>query len=74
MFSKRDYDKISFRAVGIALILFGVIICAIALAAWFLLLLGYDGILAFPFFKVIGGVIIIGLGYLVLEAELIRKK
>lgn len=74
MFSKRDYDKISFRGVGLALIIFGVLICAIAFAAWFLSYFGYDDVFAFPFFKVIGGAIIIGLGYLVLEVELLRKK
>ena len=74
MFLKRDYDKISFRGVGLALIIFGVLICGAALAAWLLRYFGYENVCALPFFKVIGGVIIIGIGYLVLEVELLRKK
>lgn len=74
MFSKRDYNKISFHGVGLALILFGAIICAIALAAWITSALGFGSILAFPFFKVMGGVVILGIGYLILEVELLRKK
>ena len=74
MFSKRDYDKISFKGVGLAFIIFGVLILGFALAAWVLRYFGFDSICAFPFFKVIGGATIIGFGYLILEIELLRKK
>lgn len=74
MFFKRDYDKISFRGVGLAFILFGMLICGFAFAAWFLRYFGFDNICALPFFKVMGGVMIIGIGYLILEVELLRKK
>lgn len=73
MFSKKDYDKISFGSVGLAFIVFGALICGFAFAAWVLRYLGYT-ISAFPFFKVIGGAIVIGLGYIILEIELLRKK
>lgn len=74
MFTKRDYDKISFRGVGLAMILFGAIVCAIGLASWLITALGFGTTLAFPFFKAMGGVVILGIGYLILELELLRKK
>ncbi|MGA2666631.1 MAG: hypothetical protein ABSE91_00895 [Patescibacteria group bacterium] len=74
MFSKRDYNKISFLGVGLALILFGAIVCAIGLASWLITAFGLGTTLAFPFFKVMGGVVILGIGYIILEIELLRKK
>ena len=74
MFKKRDYDKISFVSIGQIFILLGAITCAFALAAWLLQFFGYPVMCAFPFFKVIGAAIIIGLGYLILEIELLRRK
>lgn len=75
MFTKRDYEKISFMGVGMAFILFGAIVFAFAITAWILQFFGYTTLnCAFPFFKAIGSVVIIGLGYLILEIELLRKK
>lgn len=74
MFSKRDFNKISFYGVALALILFGAVIAAIGLAAWFLSAMGFGTICAYPFFKVMGGVVILGIGYIILEVELLRKK
>lgn len=74
MFTKRDYDKISFQGVGLALILFGVVVTGFAAAAWVLQLFGMHTISALPFFKVMGGIMILGLGYVILELELLRKK
>lgn len=74
MFTKRDYEKISFAGVGITLILFGAIICGVAFAAWILQAMGANTLLALPFFKVLAGVMILGLGYIILELELLRRK
>jgi len=75
MFYNRNYDKISFKGVGMAFILFGAIGFAFAIAAWFLQFLGYGEFeCAFPFFKAIGLALVIGMGYLILELELFRKK
>jgi hypothetical protein len=74
MFDKNAYDKISFRGVALGLILFGAIVTAIGLATWFLSCLGYSEIISSPFSKAIGGTIILALGYLILELELLRKK
>ena len=75
MLPKRDYNKISFHGVGLAFILFGGIVFAFAFAAWFLQFYGYTtSVCAFPFFKAIGSALVIGLGYVVLELELLRKK
>lgn len=72
---KRDYDKISFKGVGLAFILFGAITFAFALTAWFLQFMEFATTdVAFPFFKAIGAAIVIGIGYIILEIELMRKK
>jgi hypothetical protein len=72
--TKRDFAKISFYGIGLVFILFGALICGIAFASWLLSMLGFASILALPFFKVMGGIIIIGLGYIILEVELLRKR
>lgn len=75
MLSKRDYDKISFKGVGMAFILFGGIVFAFSMAAWFLRFFNLSTeTCAFPFFKAIGSAVVIGLGYIILEVELLRKK
>lgn len=75
MFTKRDYDKISFQGVGLAFILFGAITFAFAITAWILQFMGSASVnCAYPFFKAIGSAIIIGMGYVILELELLRKK
>lgn len=75
MFKKRDYEKISYKSIGLVFILFGAIVFSFALASWLLQFYGYTGNLcAFPFFKAIGAAVIIGLGYLILEMELLIKK
>lgn len=72
---KRDYDKISFQGVGMAFILFGAIVFAFSITAWMLQFFGVTVTsCAFPFFKAIGSAVIIGLGYLILEVELLRKR
>lgn len=73
MFTKRDYNKISFASVGLAFVFIGAIITAFGLVGWLIQALGGQ-VMAFPFFKAIGGMGIIGLGYLILELELLRKK
>lgn len=73
MFFEKDLHKLNFAGVGLALIIFGIVTCAIGLAAWFLSALGM-GSISYPFMKAIGGAMIIGLGYVVLELELLRKK
>ena len=75
MFTKRDYEKVSFMGVGMAFILFGAIVFAFAITAWILQFFNYTTLTcAFPFFKAIGSAVVIGLGYIILEIELLRKK
>lgn len=75
MFTKRDYNKISFMGVGMTFILFGAIVFAFAITAWFLQFFELStASCAFPFFKAMGSAVIIGLGYVILEIELLRKK
>ena len=73
MFIKRDFNKISFAGVGLFFILAGAFITAFGLVGWLIQSLGGQ-VMAFPFFKAMGGMIIIGFGYLILELELLRRK
>lgn len=68
-----DPDKISFRGVGIFLIVIGASVFAYGTVAW---LFNYFADTAFvlPSEKFIGGLAVLGLGYIILEIELLRKK
>lgn len=72
MFSK-DRSKISFLGVGMFLILVGAAIFALGIVMW---LFNYFGTSAFnaPSQKVIGGLVVLGIGYIALEIELMRTK
>lgn len=74
MIPEKDFHKISFRGVGLGLIFFGILLFSCSLAEWYIIAIGGDVLMAFPFFKAICGVIIIALGYIVLELELLRTK
>jgi len=72
MFPK-DSKSISFYGIGICLILLGITIFAVSLVAW---LSNYfiNTSFVYPFVKMIGGAIIIALGYIQVELELLRKE
>jgi len=75
MFRRRDFNKISFKGVGMALILFGIVIFSASLAEWILISCGATArLIAYPFFKAICGIMILGVGYIILELELLRDK
>lgn len=65
--------KSSFFGVGILFILFGSVIFAFSLVGWLSSAAGNDILIHAPFTKVIGGAIIIALGYILVELELIRR-
>lgn len=70
---RRDASKISFLGVAMFLILAGAAILALGLVMWIYNFLG-SSLFATPSLKVIGGLIILGIGYILLEIELIRTK
>lgn len=66
--------KLPFRGVALAMIVFGAGILATGIVAWKLsFFFGYTSIHA-PFEKVMGGAIIVALGYVILELELLRNR
>ncbi len=73
MFSKKGSDH-SFYGVAVLLIIMGVIIFVYGSAAWMFNIFAIDAGFYFPSFKVIGGLIILALGYIVLELEMLRRK
>lgn len=70
---KKDAET-SFYGVALSFIIFGTIIFVFGLISWYISAVGGISILSFPFLKVIGGLIIMALGYILLEIEIIRKK
>lgn len=62
-----------FRGVALFTILFGAIICAYGIATWCLNVFGSYNFY-FPASKVIGGWLVITLGYIHLNLELLRDK
>ncbi len=67
--------KMPFAGVAIALILFGAAVFAIAIVSWKLsFFFNIASFINCPFEKVIGGALILAMGYIILELELIRDK
>ena len=73
MFGKKDYDKITFRGVALLFILVGAGLLAFGLVEW-ILNLWYVYSFVSPSAKFIGGALIAGVGYIILELELLRRK
>jgi hypothetical protein len=73
MFTKIPKNK-TFFGVAMLLILSGAILLAFGLVAWLINVCANANVNSWPFAKVMGGLVIIGLGYCVLILELIRLK
>lgn len=73
MFFHKREDR-SYVAVALAMILVGAAILAYGAIGWFTNVGAQEILVPFPSLKVMGGVIIIALGYIQLELGLLRKK
>jgi len=73
MFVRKPQDA-SFFGVAMFFILAGAIIFTCGLVAWYISAVSATELVSGPFTKVIGGSIVMALGYVVLELELARKK
>lgn len=73
MFFRKREDK-SFVAVALTMILLGAGIVAFGIVGWLTNVTAEETIIAFPSLKVIGGLVIISLGYIQLELGLLRNK
>ncbi len=74
MFRKKDHQK-SFYSVAMALIITGIIILGLGLAGWVMNYFSFDFCyLTIPSLKVMGGLVILSLGYIILELDLLRQK
>lgn len=73
MFFHKREDK-SFVAVAMTVILIGAAILAFGLVGWLVNVSADAVIVVFPSMKVMGGLIIVSLGYIQLELGLLRKK
>lgn len=70
---KRDPEKIGFFGVSLLLILAGIVIFSFGSVMWLFNFYG-DSTFSFPAAKIIGGLVVLALGYVVLELEFLRKK
>lgn len=73
MFFHKREDK-SFVAVALMMILIGSAVLAYGIVGWLLNVARDELIIAFPSLKVMGGLVIISLGYIQLELGLLRNK
>ena len=64
----------SFFGVAMALILSGAVIFAIGVVAWIANCYLKTTVISIPSVKIIGGLVIMGLGYILLVLEAIRNK
>lgn len=71
MFDK-NRKNVSFFGIGIAFILSGAVILSVGAVMWLFNIWG-DSSFAMPSAKVIGGLVILALGYIQLELEWIRN-
>lgn len=72
-FSKKNEDK-SFVAVALVFILLGAAIFAFGAVSWMINTMQQQTIVAIPSVKVIGGLLVMSLGYIQLELGLLRDK
>ncbi len=72
MFRKKMGNEVSFWSVAAAIIILGAAVFALGVVEW---LFDMAGVIHFgyPFGKVVIGVVVIALGYIVLELELMRR-
>lgn len=73
MFWQKHEDK-SFTSVALAMILLGAAILAFGIIGWLMNVSQQSLIVAFPSIKVIGGLVVVSLGYIQLELSLLRRK
>lgn len=73
MFRKFDSHKPYFRGVAVATLLAGAMVVALG-AAELVLNLGWNYDFTSPMFKIIGGLMVMSLGYIHLELEMMRVK
>ena len=72
MFDK-NRKNVSFFGVGIALIIIGASILSVGSVMWLFNIYG-DSSFSIPSVKIIGGLVVLALGYIQLELEWIRTK
>jgi len=64
----------SFHSVALGLILAGAAIFAFSVVAWYYNTVAQSNLIATPMPKAIGGLMVMGIGYIILELDFLRKK
>lgn len=73
MLFKHPKEK-PFLGVAIAFILLGAFLASYGCVAWLYNYISETNTVAFPCFKFISGIMVIGFGYIIIELELMRGK
>lgn len=73
MFFGKKEDK-SYVAVAVTFILIGAGLFAFGLVSWLVNAIGTTTVVSMPSIKIMGGLVIMALGYIQLELGLIREK
>ena len=74
MFRGKHPKEISFFEVAVGVIFIGAVLFSFGMIGWLFNLLSPFQIVGYPMAKIIGGVVIIALGYIIVELEWIRKE
>jgi len=72
-FGKKHQDK-SYVAVALTVIFMGAAVFAFGISGWLINWTNNEVIVAIPSMKVLGGIVIMSLGYIQLELGLLRSK
>lgn len=73
MFGRKHHDR-SYVAVAMTVILMGAAVFAFGVSGWLINWMNSDIIVAIPSMKILGGLVIMSLGYIQLELGLLRDK
>lgn len=75
LYQRKDLKEANFYSVALFMIFVGAAILGFGIVGWVFNSLGYGGVIYHaPSYKVMGGLVIILLSYIVLELELLRLK
>lgn len=74
MLFHHQHENKSFLAVAMSIIIIGAAIFAFGVVAWLINTFSDSICYVWPSFKILSGLVVLSLGYIILELELIRRK
>ena len=74
MGSRGKKRRISYRDIGIALIIFGSAVIGVGIASCAMHQIGRNCFFSINFFEILGGILVLALGFVMMELELLRQE